>query len=363
MKYDYVIVGAGIFGVTFARQMTDNGAKCLVIDRRDHIGGNCYTEEREGINVHVYGPHILHTDNINVWRFVNKYASCNRYLNRPKVVHLNSIYSFPINLMTLHQLCGVRTPQEAKRWLEEARVPIENPANLEEWMLSQVGERIYTTFIKGYTTKQWGKDPKELPASIIKRLPIRLTYDENYFSDTFQGIPKGGFTQMFEKMLFGIPVELKVDYLQNRNKYDAMAHNVVYTGALDEYFNYDMGKLEWRSLYFDTETLGLEDFQGNAVMNYTDPHVHFTRVTEHKHFEFCKPEQQLTIITREFPQDWNETNERFYPINTNRNKELYNKYRKRIPAKILLGGRLAEYAYYDMDVVIEKALQLSKKCQ
>jgi UDP-galactopyranose mutase len=359
MKYDYLIVGSGLFGSIFARQMHDSGAKCLVIDRRNHIGGNCYTSNHNGIHVHEYGPHIFHTNSDKVWEYMNRWTKFNHFVYRPKVRHGDKVYSFPINLLTLYQLWGVSTPQEAKAKLEQVRIPISSPSNLEDWILSQVGEEIYKKFVYGYTKKQWNRNPKDLPASIIKRLPIRLTYDDNYFEDRYQGIPIGGYTSIFSKLLKGIATETEVDFLKDRDYLESKAKKVVYTGAIDELFDCDMGRLEWRSLRFEHETL-MGDFQGNAAFNYTEESVPFTRICEHKHFEFGK--QDHTVITKEYPQDWNQNREKFYPINDEENSLLYKRYRDRIDGgRYILGGRLADYKYYDMHQVVGSALVRSEK--
>lgn len=360
MKYDYLVVGSGLFGSIFAREMTDRGAKCLVIDKRSHIGGNCYTKNEGGIHVHEYGPHIFHTDNKKIWDYMNKWTEFNHFVYRPKVLFDGSIYSFPLNLMSFYQLWGTRTPQEAEYKLNEVRIKISNPKNLEEWILSQVGEEVYEKFIHGYTTKQWNRDPKHLPATIIKRLPIRLNYDDNYFNDRYQGIPVDGYTAIFDRILNGISVELGVDYLTERNRWDSIARKIVYTGAIDEFFNYDLGTLEWRSLRFEHETINIKDYQGVAVVNYTKGDIPFTRICEHKHFNFGK--QNHTIITREYPQDWNPSKERFYPVNDEKNNLLYSSYKNRINTdKYIFGGRLADYKYYDMHQVVGSALVKSKK--
>lgn len=357
--YDYLIVGAGLFGSVFARQVTNAGYSCLVIDKRDHVAGNCYTENINGIDVHKYGPHIFHTNNDKVWKYINQFAEFNNYTHHPKVNHDGKIYSFPINLFTLSQLWGVTTPAEAFAKLNSVKVRIDNPASLEEWALSQVGEEIYNIFIRGYTKKQWNKDPKELPASIIKRLPIRLTFDDNYFNDGYQGIPIGGYTKLFERMLESIPIEVGVDYLANRDRYDRIATKVVYTGPIDEFFNNAYGVLEWRSLRFEHELIQDRDFQGTSIMNFTKEDIPFTRIVEHKHFDLR--DQKDTVITREYPQDWNTSREKFYPVNDEKNQLLYSKYKKIIPEKFIFGGRLAEYKYYDMHQVIASALQKSEK--
>lgn len=357
--YDYLIVGSGLFGSIFARQMTDKGAKCFVIDKRNHIGGNCYTKDVGGINVHEYGPHIFHTSSDRVWEYMNRWAKFNHFVYRPKVAYKGDVYSFPINLFTLYQLWGVTNPTDAKKKLDEVKVKIDNPSNLEEWILSQVGEEIYHKFVYGYTKKQWDRDPKDLPASIIKRLPIRLTYDDNYFDDKYQGIPIGGYTAIFDKLLEGVSFDLGVDYIKEKNRFDAMAKKIVYTGAIDELFDCDMGLLEWRSLRFEHET-HVGDFQGNAAFNYTEEQVPYTRICEHKHFEFGK--QNHTIVTKEYPQNWNPSREKFYPMNDEKNNNLYMKYKERVDGgRYILGGRLADYKYYDMHQVVGSALVRSDK--
>lgn len=360
MVYDYLIVGSGLFGSIFARQMSDSGAKCLVIDKRLHIGGNCYTKNINDINVHEYGPHIFHTSSEKIWNYMNRWTKFNNFTYRPKVNYQNKLYSFPINLFTLYQLWGLKTPLEAKKKLNEVKLNIPSPSNLEEWILSQVGEEIYHTFIYGYTKKQWGKHPNELPASIIKRLPIRLTMDDNYFDDYYQGIPIGGYTEIFQKLLSGIPVETNVDYLKDKEYLNSKAKKIVYTGPIDEFFNYECGMLEWRSLNFKHEILTTSDYQGNPVINYTEENTPYTRIIEHKHFEFGK--QKDTVITKEYPQTWDQSKEKYYPINDQKNNELYQKYKLKIDTtKYIFGGRLADYKYYDMHHVVGSALQQSKK--
>jgi UDP-galactopyranose mutase len=358
-KYDYIIVGSGLFGSVFAREMTNAGAKCLVLEKRSHIGGNCYTKDVGGIHVHEYGPHIFHTSSDRVWEYMNRWTRFNHYINRPKVHYKGQIYSFPINLFTLYQLWGVKTPEEAKKKLEEVKVHIDNPKNLEEWVLSQVGEEIYQKFVYGYTKKQWGRDPKNLPSFIIKRLPIRLNFDDNYFEDRYQGIPESGYTPIFEKLLQGIDMEIGVDYLKDRDVLDKQGNKIVYTGPIDEFFECDMGRLEWRSLRFEHETLNIPDYQGNAIVNYTEESVPYTRMCEHKHFNFGK--QDHTVITKEYPQSWNSASEKYYPVNDEKNDLLLASYKKRIDSsKYLFGGRLADYRYYDMHQVVGSALARSK---
>lgn len=360
MKYDYIVVGSGLFGSIFARQMTDRGASCLILEKRHHIAGNCYTKDTGGIHVHEYGPHIFHTNSDTVWEYMNRWTKFNNFVNRPKVNYEENLYSFPINLFTLYQLWGTKTPKEAEEKLKEVRIPCENPKNLEDWVLSQVGEEIYEKFIKGYTTKQWGRNPKHLPSFIIKRLPIRLNFNDNYYEDKYQGIPENGYTEIFEKLLKNIPVEKQVDYLEDREKWDSLAKKTVYTGPIDEFFNYEHGTLEWRSLRFEQETLNVQDRQGNAIVNYTEEKVPFTRSIEHKHFNYGK--QDFTVVTKEYPQNWDKTKEKFYPINDEKNNELYKKYKTMIDEnKYVFGGRLADYRYYDMHQMVGSALIRSEK--
>lgn len=360
MTYDYIIIGSGIFGSVFAREMTDAGAKCLILEKRKHLGGNCYTKNIDGIHVHEYGPHIFHTNSEYVWNYMNRWTKFNNYVNRPKVNYQNNIYSFPINLFTLYQLWGVKTPLEANKKLNEVKINIEKPQNLEEWILSQVGEEIYQKFIYGYTKKQWGKHPNELPMFIIKRLPIRLNFDDNYFEDRYQGIPENGYTEIFNNLLKDIPIEFEVDYLANKNSWDNKAKKIVYTGAIDEFFDYEFGELEWRSLKFEHIELNEFDFQGNAIVNYTEENIPYTRICEHKHFNFGK--QPHTIITKEYPQKWDKSKEKYYPINDDKNNELYKKYKSSIEdKKYIFGGRLADYKYYDMHQVVGSALSSVKK--
>lgn len=358
-KYDYLIVGSGLFGSVFARQMTDAGYTCLVIDKRSHTGGNCHTKNVGGIHVHVYGPHIFHTNDLNIWNYVNKYCPLKYFTYRPKVNFDNKLYSFPINLFTLYQIWDVKTPSEAIDKLNYVKQN-NNLNDLESWIISQVGVEIYQKFIYGYTKKQWGKEPKELPASIVKRLPIRLTMDDNYFDDEFQGMPINGYSELFDNLLKDIEVNVNVDYFSDREYYNSLATKVIYTGAIDEFFNYDMGELEWRSLKFEHEFHTISDFQGNAVINYTSENIPYTRTIEHKHFNLGK--QDFTIVTKEYPQLWDRSKEKFYPINDEKNNQLYKKYKERIETeKYIFGGRLADYKYYDMHQVIGSALVRSKK--
>jgi UDP-galactopyranose mutase len=360
IKYDYLIVGAGLFGSVFARQVTDKGCKCLIIDKRDHIGGNCFTENRDGIDIHKYGPHIFHTNNKDIWDYVNQFVEFNNFVNRPKVLYKNKLYSFPINLMTLNQLWNVKTPQEAIDKLNQVKLKIENPQNLEEWILSQVGEEIYNTFIRGYTRKQWAKDPSNLPSDIIKRLPIRFSFDDNYYFDKYQGIPINGYTEMISNIIGKIPVMLNTDYFSKRWDFDDMAKNVVYTGPIDRFFDYCHGELEYRSVRFETQKIDIEDYQGNAVINYTDYEVPFTRIIEHKHFNHKNT--KFTYVTKEFSQKWNKEIDPYYPINDSKNTSTLQKYQSiRVGNKYIFGGRLAEYRYYDMHQVIGSALKCAKK--
>ena len=361
-KYDFLIVGAGLFGSTFAQQAKEKGKNCLIIDKRNHTAGNAYTEKIEGINVHKYGPHIFHTSDESIWNYVNKFSEFNSYVNRPKVNYKGKIYSFPINLFTLYQMFGVGTPEEAKQLLADLKTNNKFPKNLEEWILSEVGEEIYRTFIYGYTKKQWGREPRELPASIIRRLPIRLTFDDNYYTDKYQGIPIGGYTQMIEKMQEGIEVRLGVDFFEDRVKFESMAETIIFTGPIDEFFGHQHGELEYRSLRFETQILPIEDFQGNALINYTEEGIPFTRICEHKHFESTK--SGSTVITKEYPQSWSSGEEKFYPVNDEENNSRYLLYRKMaedLSPKYIFGGRLAEYKYYDMHQVIGSALAKARK--
>ena len=355
--YDYLIVGSGIYGSVFARELTNAGKKVLVIDKRNHIGGNCYTEKIEDINVHKYGPHIFHTSDKQIWDYVNSLVPFNHFSYRPKIKYKDKIYSLPINMMSLYQVYGVTTPEEAKQKLDEVKIPNQSPTNLEEWILSQIGVELYEIFVKGYTTKQWGRDPKDLPSSIIKRLPIRLTFDDNYYFDKYQGIPIGGYTQIFEKLLDGVDVKLNVDYLESKDLWDSKAKKVVYTGPIDAFYDYKFGKLEYRSLKFETEILDIPNYQGIAGMNYGDIDIPYTRIIEHKHFEFG--EQSKTIITKEYPKTEGEP---YYPLNNNINNIRYSKYKGLMEqeTKYLFGGRLCDYKYYDMHQVFASALKRVK---
>ena len=361
--YDYLIVGAGLFGGVFAHEARRKAKSVLVMDKRPHIGGNCYSENKKGVEVHMYGPHIFHTSDEKIWKFINQFTSFNSFVFRPKVNFGGRMFSFPINMMTMHQLWGVNTPDEARKKLDEVRIHCDNPRNLEEWILSQVGQEIYQTFIHGYTKKQWMKDPKDLPASIIKRLPIRLTYDDNYFNDTYQGIPHNGYTEIFRGLLQGCDMALGEDFFADRAKWEKMAKRVVFTGKIDEYFDYHHGELEYRSLRFEHNTRD-GDQQGNAVVNYTESDVLWTRITEHKHFTPEKLDKITnSIYTKEFPIEWNRNETPYYPIGDERNVEIYRKYREiadQTPG-VLFGGRLSEYKYYDMHQVIGSALQKSRR--
>ena len=361
--YDYLIVGAGLYGAVFAHEMTKQGKKCLVIDKRSNIAGNVYTEEIEGINVHVYGAHIFHTNNRKVWEYVNQFAEFNRFTNSPVANFRGELYSLPFNMYTFNKMWGVVTPEEAAAKIEEQRkaAGITEPKNLEEQAISLVGTDIYEKLIKGYTEKQWGRPCTELPSFIIKRLPVRLTFDNNYFNALYQGIPMGGYTKMVANMLDGIDIRLNTDYLQNKEKMDAMADKVLYTGPIDAYFGYSLGNLEYRSVRFETEVLDKPNFQGNAAVNYTDRETPWTRIIEHKWFEFGT--QSKTVISREYSSEWKPGDEPYYPVNDEKNSKLYNTY-KELAAKeknVIFGGRLGEYKYYDMDAVIAAALEKAKK--
>ncbi len=361
--YDYLVVGAGLFGAVFAREAADCGKKVLVIDKRPNVAGNIYTENSEGINVHKYGAHIFHTNNRKVWSYINRFAEFNRYTNSPVANYKGELYSLPFNMYTFNKMWGVVTPDEAAAEIERQRkaAGIAEPRNLEEQAISLVGTDIYEKLIKGYTQKQWGRPCSELPSFIIKRLPVRLTFDNNYFNALYQGIPMGGYTAMIEKMLDGIEVRLNSDYLQNKAEYDGIAHKVVYTGAIDAYFGFKYGALEYRSVRFETEVLDKSNYQGNAVVNYTDAETPFTRIIEHKFFEFGN--QPKTVISREYSSEWKPGDEPYYPVNDEKNGALYLRYRELAEREngVIFGGRLGEYKYYDMDKVIESAFDLCKK--
>lgn len=356
----FLIVGSGFFGAVCARELTDAGHQCHVIEKRDHIGGNCYTREIEevGCHEHVYGPHIFHTNSTEIWNYINRFTEFNHFSYRPRVNYQGRTYSFPINLMTLYQLWGTATPESAAAKLRKVREPIENPGNLEEWCLAEVGREVYETFVRGYTLKQWRRDPKELPASLIKRLPIRLTYDDNYYRDRYQGIPVEGYTRIFERLLEGIRVDLGTDFLENRDDWISKYDHVVFTGSPDAFFGYSEGTLEYRSLDFERELVDVTDFQGVAGMNFTEESVPFTRIVEHQHFHmnYC---HDRTLITREFPGEWSPGKAEFYPIDTKENRATYKSYcslKNEVANQVSFGGRLGEYRYYDMHQVIGAAL-------
>lgn len=357
-NYDYLIVGAGLFGSTFANLAKKDGKKVLVIDKRNHIAGNIYTENIEGINVHKYGAHIFHTDYKDVWEYVNSFVTFNRYTNSPVARINNEIYNMPFNMNTFSKIWSdVITPEDALRHInEEKKEIVGEPKNLEEQAISLVGRSIYEKLIKGYTEKQWGRDCKDLPSFIIKRLPVRLIYDNNYFNDAYQGIPIGGYTKLVENMLEGIEVKLNTNYFDNKEYFDSIAEKIVYTGPIDEYFNYSLGKLDWRSLKFDTKILDTNNYQGNAVVNYTGHEVEYTRVIEHKHFEFDTISPK-SVVTFEYPSAYEEGMEKYYTVNDDKNNELADKYRElsKNENNVIFGGRLAEYKYYDMDDVIKSA--------
>lgn len=362
-KYDYLIVGSGLFGSIFAYEANKRGKKCLIIDKRNHIGGNIYCKEVEGINVHEYGAHIFHTSNKEVWNYINQFAEFNRYTNSPVAIYKDELYNLPFNMNTFNKLWGVKTPAEAKAKIEEqlAETNITEPKNLEEQAIKLIGKDIYEKLIKGYTEKQWGTRATELPSFIINRLPVRFTYDNNYFNDTYQGIPIGGYTKIIEKMLEGIEVRLETDFFNNREEFEEIADKIVFTGMIDEFYNYEFGTLEYRSLRFEHEILDEENHQGNAVVNYTEYEVPYTRIIEHKHFEYGT--QQKTVITREYPAKWSKGDEPYYPINNERNNNMYAKYKELADKErnVIFGGRLAQYKYYDMHHVIEQALNTVKK--
>lgn len=372
-KYDYLIVGSGLFGSIFAYEANKRGKKCLVIDKRSHIAGNIYTENVEGINVHKYGAHIFHTSNKEVWDYIQQFAEFNRYTNSPIARYKNELYNMPFNMNTFNKLWGVVTPDEAQAKIEEEKkqAGITEPKNLEEQAISLVGKTIYEKLVKGYTEKQWGRPCNELPSFIIKRLPVRLIYDNNYFNDKYQGIPIGGYTGIIEKMLEGIEVRLNCDYFEHKEELENIAEKIVFTGQIDKYYDYKFGELEYRSLKFETETIDKQNYQGNAVVNYTEYEVPYTRIIEHKHFEYGKSLGQTsiedspkkTIITKEYPDTWNKEKEPYYPINDEKNNNLYNQYKELADKdkKVIFGGRLGQYKYYDMDKVIAEALKVVKE--
>ena len=361
-QYDYIIVGAGLFGAVFAHEATKKGKKCLVLEKRDHIAGNVYTEEVEGIQVHKYGAHIFHTNNEEVWTYVNQFARFNNFINSPVANYKGKLYNLPFNMNTFYQMWGDKTPAEAMAKIEAQRKAsgIQDPQNLEEQAISLVGEDIYRILIKGYTEKQWGRDCKDLPASIIRRLPVRLTFDNNYFNDRYQGIPEEGYTALVAKMLKGIEVRLNTDFLKEKECFESMAQKIIFTGPIDAYFDYTFGPLNYRSVRFETEILDIENYQGVAVVNYNESEVPYTRIIEHKHFAFGK--QPSTVISREYSSEWKLGVEPYYPVNNNENNALYERY-KELAAKqntIHFAGRLGQYKYYDMDKVILEALKFTQ---
>ena len=369
MKYDYLVVGSGLYGAVFAREAADRGKKVLVIDKRPNVAGNIYTEKVEGIHVHKYGAHIFHTNDTKVWKYITRFAEFNRFTNSPVANYRGELYSLPFNMYTFNKMWGVVTPEEAAAKIEEQKKEacITEPKNLEEQAISLVGRDIFEKLIKGYTEKQGGRDCKDLPAFIIKRLPVRLTFDNNYFNALYQGIPIGGYTQLVEHLLEGIEVRLNTDYLEQKEALDRLAETVVYTGPIDAYFGYSLGALEYRSVRFETEVLDIPNFQGNAAVNYTDRETPWTRIIEHKWFEFGKDEQgqdlPKTVISREYSSEWKPGDEPYYPVNDEKNGALYAEYKKLADAEqdVIFGGRLAEYRYYDMDAVIASALKKSEE--
>lgn len=360
--YDYVIVGSGFFGSICARELTDSGYKCLVIENRNHIGGNCYTEKKDNINIHTYGPHIFHTSDKEIWDWINQYVNFNNFILTPVANYNGEIYSLPFNMWTFNKLWNITTPEEAQEIIKSQSINIDEPKNLEEQAIKLVGKDVYEKLIKGYTTKQWRKDPKELPKEIIKRLPVRFTYDNNYFNDIFQGIPIGGYTQIFERLLDGIEVKLNTDYFENKDHWDSLGDKVIYTGPIDRFYDYQFGELEYKTTKFDHEKYPQENFQGTPLMNYTDIKTPYTRIIEHKHFE--KSDSPVSWITYETPVEYvvNQT-EPYYPVNDSENNLKYSKYKElsNSQPKYIFGGRLAEYKYYDMHQVIRSALDMVKK--
>lgn len=371
-KYDFLIVGAGLFGCMFAHMATRRGKKCLVIDKRPHLGGNLYCEQREGIHVHRYGAHIFHTNSKRVWDFVNSLVEFNRFTNSPVANYQDKLYNLPFNMNTFYQMWGVKTPAEAEAMLEEQRREavdrmraegVEEPRNLEEQALSLVGADLYERLIKGYTEKQWGRKCTELPAFIIKRLPVRLVFDNNYFNNTYQGIPIGGYNKLIDGLLDGVETQVNTDFFDNRDKWKGVADKIVYTGKIDEYFDYALGKLEYRTVRFETEVLNTANYQGNAVVNYTEAEVPYTRIIEHKHFEMFGPDvdkNPKTVISREYSTEWAPRMEPYYPVNDSRNSELYARYKALADKEenVIFGGRLAEYKYYDMAPIVDKVLRM-----
>ena len=360
MKYDYLIVGSGLFGAVFAHEARERGRRCLVLERRDHIGGNVYTYRRDGINIHKYGAHIFHTSDRGVWEYINRFAEFNNYINSPVANYKGEIYNMPFNMNTFNRMWGVRTPDEARAIIERQRAEVTGPVdNLEKQAISLVGRDIFEKLVKGYTEKQWGRSCSELPPEIIRRLPVRYVYDNNYFNDRWQGIPEGGYTQIMEKLLEGTEVRLCTDFNTDRDHYRQLADRVLYTGALDEYFDYSLGHLQYRSVRFEDERIECENWQGVAVVNYTDRETPYTRVIEHRHFEKC--DSPVTWISREYPVDYTVTGEPYYPVNDSANSSLYSRYRALADQddRLILGGRLAQYAYFDMDKTIRAALDLA----
>ena len=368
-RYDYLVVGAGLYGATFAHEAKKAGKSVLVIDKRNHIAGNVYTEEQQKINVHIYGAHIFHTNDSKVWKYLNQFAEFNRFTNSPIANYKGEIYSLPFNMYTFNKMWSVKTPAEALEKIEEQKkaAGITEPTNLEEQAISLVGKDIFEKLVKGYTEKQWGRDCKDLPAFIIQRLPVRLTYDNNYFNALYQGIPIGGYTKMVANMLDGIEVRLETDYLKSKDEYNAMAEKVIYTGPIDAYFGYSLGALQYRSVRFENETLDMFNYQGNAAVNYTDRETPWTRIIEHKWFEFGKDaggnDIPKTVISREYSSEWKPGDEPYYPVNDDTNSALYQKYQRLAPKEeqVHFGGRLGEYKYYDMDAVVAKALYYARK--
>lgn len=362
-KYDYLIVGAGLYGAVMAHELKKKGKRCLVIDRRGHIAGNVYCENVEGINVHKYGAHIFHTSNKKVWEYINQFAEFNNYINSPVAIYKGELYNLPFNMNTFSKMWGIKTPKEAKEKIarQVAETGITEPKNLEEQGLSLVGRDVFEKLVKGYTEKQWGRDCKDLPAFIIKRLPVRFTYDNNYFNDRYQGIPVGGYTKIVEKMLEGTEVLLNADFFEFKKRNPDLADKIIFTGMIDEYFDYRLGALEYRSVRFETEVLDCDNYQGNAVVNYTEREVPYTRIIEHKHFEFGQ--QEKTVISREYSSEWTVGMEPYYPVNNEQNNQLFEQY-KELASKeenVIFGGRLGDYKYYDMDKVIEAALAAVEK--
>lgn len=363
MKYDYLIVGAGLYGLVCARVLKDSGKSCLVIDKRDHIGGNCYTEDVDGIKVHKYGPHIFHTDNKQVWDFINIYTTLNHFSCRPKLRYKQTLYSFPINLLTLHQVYGVLNPQQARDKIQEVTQPFKelypNPQNAYEWGMQLVGPELYNIFYDGYLRKQWKKDPKDIPAEVLKRQVFRLVHEDSYYNHPYQGIPN--YNKLFNNLSKDIEIRLKTDYFNDKDYYDSLTTNIIYTGPVDQYFNYEFGPLEYRSLIFKEERLEIDDYQGTFMVSYPEPEYDFTRIIEHKHFEFGK--QPHTIITKEYPDDWSIGKEPYYPVNDKKNQEIYDKYEKLInkESNVVFGGRMGSYKYLNMDETIFIALELTQK--